>query len=313
MTRLNLISQKRKVLHKAVTVTLCGGLGNQLFQYATARAVAIRCNAPLVLDLSWFDEVLSTPNVTPRKYALAPFSLPAHLVKVHLQPTNRLRSNRLTRLLGRLGCRLGVKADGGTFVESSYRFDGRVMHLHTPVHLTGYWQSPHYFSDAASQVRQDIGTFGELTDACVELLKHIRALDSICIHVRRGDYVSNKEASSFHGLCSLDYYKKGVNHVAQGLKSPHGFVFSDDPTWVREKLNLDIDFTVVDLNGVDQPHLDLWLMSACNHFVIANSSLSWWGAWLSSFSGKRVIAPVRWFSNPTVDTSDLIPDDWMRI
>lgn len=294
-----------------MTVTLCGGLGNQLFQYATARAVAIRCNAPLVLDLSWFDEVLATPNVTPRKYALGPFSLPVHLV--HARPTNRQRSSQLTRFLGRLGRRLGVKADGDKFVEASYCFDDRVMHLHTPVQLTGYWQSPHYFSDAASQIREDIGTFGELTDSCVELMNNIRATDSICIHVRRGDYVSNKEASSFHGLCSLDYYKKGVNHVAHGLKSPHGFVFSDDPTWVRESLNIDVDFTVVDVNSVDEPHLDLWLMSACNHFVIANSSLSWWGAWLSTSAGKRVIAPVQWFSDQTIDTTDLIPDDWVRL
>lgn len=298
-------------MHKAVTVTLCGGLGNQLFQYATARAVAIRCNVPLVLDLSWFDEVLSTPNVTPRKYALAPFSLPAH--QAHARPANRTRSGRLSSFLGSLGRRLGIKANDNRFVEESYRFDERVLHLQAPARLTGYWQSPRYFCDVATQIRQDIGTYRELTDACVDLLEKIRATDAICIHVRRGDYVTNKEASSFHGLCSLDYYRNGVNQVARGLKSPHGFVFTDDPAWVRESLSLSIDFTVVDVNSVDEPHLDLWLMSACNHFVIANSSLSWWGAWLSTSTGKQVIAPARWFSNPTVDTSDLIPGDWMRI
>lgn len=298
-------------MHKAVTVTLCGGLGNQLFQYATARAVAIRCNSPLIIDLSWFDEVLSTPNVTPRKYALAPFSLPVH--QVHAQPTNLTRPGRLSRFLGRLGRRLGRSAHDNRFGEESYRFDKRVLHLQSPVQLTGYWQSPRYFSDVATQIRQDIGTFRELTEACVELLKKIRAADAICIHVRRGDYVTNKEASSFHGLCSLDYYKNGVNQVAHGLKLPHGFVFSDDAAWVRENLNIGIDFTVVDVNSVDEPHLDLWLMSACNHFVIANSSLSWWGAWLSTSLGKRVIAPARWFSNSTIDTSDLIPENWVRI
>ncbi len=298
-------------MNKAVTVTLCGGLGNQLFQYATARAVSIRCNAPLVLDLSWFSEVLSTPNVTPRKYALAPFSLPAH--QLYVPSTNISSAGSLSRYFRRLGRRLGVKVNDNRFVEESYHFDKRVLHLQSPVQLVGYWQSPRYFSDVVTQIQQDIGSFGELSDACVELLKKISATDSICIHVRRGDYVSNKEASSFHGLCSPDYYKRGVGLVAQGLKSPHGFVFSDDPTWVRENLDIDIDFTVVDINSVDAPHLDLWLMSACNHFVIANSSLSWWGAWLSTSPSKQVVAPLRWFSDLTIDTSDLIPDEWIRI
>jgi hypothetical protein len=179
--------------------------------------------------------------------------------------------------------------------------------------LIGYWQSPHYFCDVAVQVRQEIGTYGKFTDACVEILEKIKATDAICIHVRRGDYVTNKEASSFHGLCSNEYYKNGVNRVTQGLQAPHGFVFTDDPAWVRENLSIGIEFTLVDINSVDEPHLDLWLMSACKHFVIANSSLSWWGAWLSTSPNKKVIAPVRWFADSTIDTTDLIPADWSRI
>lgn len=298
-------------MHKAVTVTLCGGLGNQLFQYATARAVAMRCNAALRLDLSWFDEVLATPNVTPRKYALAPFFLPVHLA--HAKPMDRRRFDRLSFFFARVGRRLGFGAKDNRFAEESFRFDERVLQLQAPAWLIGYWQSPRYFSDVASQIRQEIGTQRELTDACVALLKKIRATDSICIHIRRGDYVTNKDASSFHGLCSLDYYKNGVSHVKRGLDSPHGFVFSDDPAWARENLELGIDFTVVEANSVEEPHLDLWLMSACQHFVIANSSLSWWGAWLAIGSSKRVVAPKRWFTNSDIDTRDLIPDDWIRL
>jgi len=298
-------------LHNAVTVSLCGGLGNQLFQYAAARAVALRCNADLVLDLAWFDEVLSSPNVTPRKYALAPFCLPVLLARASLMTRNN--ASLLVRVFNRLGNRLGFEPGNKRFAEESFRFDKRVLGLQAPVWLSGYWQSPHYFSDVASQIRDEIGAFRGLTDSCVDLLQKMRTVDSICIHIRRGDYVTNKEASSFHGLCSLDYYRNGVGRVSSGLKVPHGFVFSDDPVWAKENLNLEIEFTVVDVNSVDEPHLDLWLMSACKHFVIANSSLSWWGAWLASSSGKRVIAPARWFSNSAVDTSDLFPGDWIRV
>lgn len=298
-------------MRNAVTVSLCGGLGNQLFQYAAARAVALRCNADLVLDLAWFDEVLSSPNVTPRNYALAPFGLPVHLERASFLMGTK--TSHLMRVFHRIGNRLGLDLGGKRFVEESFRFDKRVLSLQAPVWLTGYWQSPHYFSDVAPQIREEIGVFRGLTDSCVDLLQKMRAVDSICIHIRRGDYVTNKEASSFHGLCSLDYYRNAVDRVSSGLNVPYGFVFSDDPVWAKENLNLECEFTVVDVNGVDEPHLDLWLMSACKHFVIANSSLSWWGAWLSSSPGKRVIAPARWFSNSTMDTSDLFPSDWVRV
>ena len=308
---LNPLSSRSVALRNAVTVTLCGGLGNQLFQYATARAVAIRCNADLVLDLSWFDEVLSSPNVTPRKYALAPFCLPVHLARA--SSVTGAKIPLLERVFHRLGDWFGLELVGRRFTEESFRFDKRVLGLQAPVWLSGYWQSPHYFSDVAPQIREEIGALRGLSDSCVDLLQKIRATDSICVHVRRGDYVTNKEAASFHGLCSLDYYRNGVRRVADGLDSPHGFVFSDDPVWAKDNLKLDIEFTVVDVNGTEEPHFDLWLMAACKHFVIANSSLSWWGAWLASSSGKIVIAPARWFAKSTMDTSDLFPSDWMRV
>ncbi len=296
-------------MHNCVTVTLCGGLGNQLFQYAVARAVAIRCNADMVIDLSWFDEVHSSLSVTPRKYALAPFCLPVHIKQgssVACSPVF------LFRFFQMLGNRLVLDVGKMKFTEKSFRFDERVLGLNAPVWLTGYWQSPRYFNDVAPLIREEIGSFRGLTDPCVDLLQKIQATDSICIHIRRGDYVTNAVASSFHGLCSLDYYKDGAERIARGLRMPHGFVFSDDPVWVRENLKLTIDFTVVDLNGTDEPHLDLWLMSACSHFVIANSSLSWWGAWLGKFHEKQVIAPKQWFLSPEKDTSDLLPDSWLR-
>lgn len=292
-------------------VSLYGGLGNQLFQYAVGRSISVRFNAPLVLDLTWFDEVLHQSSMTVRKYALAPFDLPVQLRSSITTPNkfSRIQSIMSSFISRRLGIHFGEKR----FTESSFRFDKEVLHLRPPVWLSGYWQSHYYFDDATELIKNDLISAQKLSKNSDEILKKICSLDAICVHVRRGDYVTNKNASLFHGLCTPEYYLKGVKLVAQGLKRPHGFVFSDDPEWVKANLDIGLDFTVVDVNGSDEAHQDMWLMSACKHFVIANSSLSWWGAWLGNDAEKRVIYPSRWFADRTINTSDLCPDEWISL
>ena len=124
---------------------------------------------------------------------------------------------------------------------------------------------------------------------------------------------TNQQAASTHGLSDMSYYDTGVAHVRQGLSAPHAIIFSDDTQWARANLKLDIPMTVVDVNGPDDAHQDLWLMAACKRFVIANSSLSWWGAWLSEAQSKVVVAPRKWFADDKLDTTDLIPPDWIRV
>jgi hypothetical protein len=133
------------------------------------------------------------------------------------------------------------------------------------------------------------------------------------LHVRRGDYVTDPSANAFHGLCPLDYYHRGLDEAARDLTRPECFVFSDDPAWVRENLKLAAPMTVVDVHGPGEAHVDLRLMAACHSHVIANSSLSWWGAWLGRRPGKRVVAPRQWFRSPDRDASDLVPDRWVRL
>lgn len=309
--RLSPGSLRELSLNKPVVVTLCGGLGNQLFQYAVARAISARSNSPLVLDLTWFDDVLLQSNMTVRKYALAPFELPV-LLRSSIATQSKF-SQVLSNFRALISRRLGIHIGERRYIESSFRFDKEVLTLRAPVLLSGYWQSYRYFDDVANLIRKEIKTIRTLSKNSAEILKKIRASDAICVHVRRGDYVTNKGASLFHGLCSLEYYLKGVASVAQGLKYPHGFVFSDDPDWVKDNLDIGIDFTVVDVNGPDDAHQDIWLMSSCKHFVIANSSLSWWGAWLGDELDKRVVYPSRWFTDRFINTSDLFPDGWISL
>lgn len=295
---------------RVVTAALYGGLGNQLFQYAAARALAARREVPLVLDLSWFDNIPASDAITPRKYALSPFALSARLQSTgfYTQPESFLR-----KALRRALRQFGLSSYGGVYFEKSFGFDAGMPGLSAPVCLHGHWQSPKYFSDAQEIIRAEIGSVGTLSDKSRALHAEISAADAICLHVRRGDYVTNRSAAQFHGLCSMEYYRQGVQIASAGLANPHGYVFSDDPEWVRSNLDVGLDFTVVDVNGPDDAHQDLWLMAACRNFVIANSSLSWWGAWLGSSPHKRVVAPLMWFNDAKRDTSDLIPGEWVRL
>jgi hypothetical protein len=142
------------------------------------------------------------------------------------------------------------------------------------------------------------------------MLQLIDETESICVHVRRGDYVSNRAAADFHGTCSTAYYKSAVARIARNMEKPVCYIFSDDPDWVRRELLFDIPAVIVDVNGPAQAHQDLWLMAACRHYVIANSSLSWWGAWLGRYSNKFVVAPSRWFLTNDKSTVDLLPSAW---
>jgi len=275
-----------------------------MFQYATARAVAIRNGVPLRLDISWF------ASVCDRNYALAPFRIEATLLPK--QPARR--STYWVRLSDYVSARLGLGKRGSPcYVEKSFGFDPAVVALRPPVYLDGYFQSAKYFEAMRQQISSEFTLREEPRQQTREMLQQIRETDSICLHVRRGDYVSNSATNAYHGTCSLDYYWAGLDVASQGLAHPHCFVFSDDTKWVRENVRVDLPVTWVDIHSTQEAHEDLRLMVACRRFVIANSSLSWWGAWLGSQDGKVVVAPQRWFQSSDNDTRDLIPAAWLRV
>lgn len=285
-----------------VVVGLSGGLGNQMFQYAAGRSLAVRLGVPLVLDLSWFG------GQQERQFSLSPFRIEAaqRFQCPWFPPKGRAMASRLSRrLLPRI---MGVPV----WREPHFHYSADYLALSGPVFLEGYWQSERYFREIRPLLLQEFALREPFPTACEEVLKEISAYDAICVHVRRGDYLSNPVAAKVHGTCPVNYYSAGVRELCQGLARPHCFVFSDDPAWVRASLAFDCPATVVDVNGANDAHLDLALMAACRHFLIANSSLSWWGAWLGERPGKRVIAPARWFLTRDKDTRDLLPDSWQR-
>lgn len=287
---------------KPVVVGLSGGLGNQMFQYAAGRSLAIRFNVPLSLDLSWF------AGQEERRFALSSFDIKANLVSQCPWLGNNWQA-QVSRVSRRFMPRLfGVPV----FREPHFHYVPLFERIDRPVFLEGYWQSDRYFHEIRSVLLKEFSLVAKLPPASARVLEKITSADSICVHVRRGDYLSNPVAASVHGTCSLDYYQRGIDALVQGLNNPHCYVFSDDPDWVKASLRVGFPMTVVDVNGPEDAHLDLVLMSACHHFLIANSSLSWWGAWLGNSPNKKVIAPERWFLSKDRDTKDIFPALWEK-
>lgn len=295
---------------KKIIISLQGGLGNQLFQYATGKAIALKNNANLLLDTSEFSKKLD--GLTPRKYALTPFNLNV-IVQQH-----DFGDQHITGFLGKVLRKIKkiffFQRDGAIlYHEKSSDFDAAMTTISPPAWLIGYWQSEKYFDNAANIIRQEIGTPVSLSKKSQAMLMEITSRNAVCIHIRRGDYITNPTANSFHGTCDLEYYYKGLSLITKQETDAHAFIFSDEPVWVRSNFNSPIPATVVDINTPEDAHEDLWLMAACKHYIIANSSFSWWGAWLGSYSKKIVIAPKQWYKNSHTSTKDLIPDSWIRL
>lgn len=277
-----------------------------MFQYAAAKAVALRSGAELLLDLSWFT------SSSDRQYALGHFCVSARTIS-EIPPKDaigRFLGKALHRLTGRTHeCWKGRPV----FREKHFYFDSAVLAIRAPVCLDGYFQCEKYFLEYRELIIHEFTVTAPPSDFAQSILEKMATHDAICLHVRRGDYVANTTTKAFHGTCSLDYYRQGLHIIGEGLLKPHCYVFSDDPEWVRANFLPKFPMSVVDIHGTHEAHEDLRLMAACKHFVIANSSLSWWGAWLGSYPDKRIVAPKNWFQSSTNDPKDLIPSHWVKI
>lgn len=287
-----------------IVVRLMGGLGNQMFQYAIGRRLSIARDAPLVLDLDWYHR--SSGSSTPRSFELHRYPTAARVATTMERLSFRARASRIGHRHPWL--QLGWKF----YREATFDHDPSVLHLSGNVHLDGYWQSPLYFENIADVLRADLTPTARLSSRDVEIANQISQSNSVSVHVRRGDYVNNPSATAHHGTCTPEYYQRALALIGATHMEPHLFVFSDDTEWSRIALSLPGRVTFVDHNGPDAAFQDLRLMSMCTHHVIANSSFSWWGAWLNPSPQQMVIAPSSWFADGRA-TPSLLPPNWKRI
>ena len=282
-----------------VIAKISNGLGNQMFQYAAARAHAARNRTTVRLDLMWF-----LYNKA-RKYGLSCFSLSGS--RANLLQILRLRGMTLKDWRQSL---TSDRLSGTHYIERSLSFDPTVLQLPENIYLQGYFQSELYFIDQEQAVRSDFEFRLSLPNSCQFILAKILSTDSISMHIRRADYLT---AGLDQYVLSMSYYFRALEYVCSKLAKPHVFVFSDDPDWAFANLNLQVPMTIVS-NSQMRDYEELQLMSMCKNHIIANSSFSWWGAWLASGNEKIVVAPARWMAEHSViDSQDLVPTNWTRM
>jgi len=198
------------------------------------------------------------------------------------------------------------------FLEQGYGMNYNVQSAPSNSYLRGFWQSESYFADIRETLLEELNPLAAPSVKDLAVIEAMHRPASVSLHVRRGDYVSLSSAAAFHGLCGLDYYNRAVDYIAERVESLNVFIFSDDPQWVRENLKLRFPVYYIDHNNSANAFQDLRLMSYCMHHVIANSSFSWWGAWLAKFEKKIVVSPSKWFQVER-PTPDLLPTDWVRV
>lgn len=290
-----------------ILVRIMGGLGNQMFQYAAGRQLAATHHTVLKLDISDFQDY------SLHDYGLSAFKIRELLatpeeIQLLKEPESGSFKKKIKKFL-----RCPSKVGTTHIQETQYHFDPEILTLPDSVYLDGYWQSEKYFLNIADIIRNEFTVKLPQADKNRQLAQQITACESVSLHVRRGDYVTDAKTNTIHGTCDLDYYAHCIERLSQKVHHPCFFIFSDDPEWAEKNLKITHPTTFVAHNGPGKNYEDLRLMSQCRHHIIANSSFSWWGAWLGQHPNTSVYAPKRWFNSPSFNTKDLLPEAWNRI
>jgi hypothetical protein len=285
---------------------IIGGLGNQMFQYAAGRALALRNGVQLKLDLSAYAK--SGRDLNERVFGLDAFRINAGEASEHERFGFRSRgSTRAFRMLQRAFPSAFSKIYAA---ESGSRFHKNFFRYPASTYLDGYWQNERYFLEYESTLRAEFRLKTEPPHDVYPV--PAEGTVAVSVHVRRGDYVSNKEAHGLHFVCDKRYYSDAISEVTARAGHAHLFVFSDDEAWCRNYLDTQGN-PVTYMRDSGDPARDMWLMSRCSHHVIANSSFSWWGAWLNGRPGKIVIAPQYWFRNVKSTDVGIACKEWTLI
>jgi len=291
-----------------IVSNIIGGLGNQMFQYATAYALSKRLGVDCKLDISEFDAYglhngFELQRVFNCKLEVAS---QAEIRRILDWQAFRFVRYVLNKPLFRFARKRNL------IVEPGFNFWAGINSVPENSYLQGYWQSEQYFNDIPTQIRSEFSFKQPLDAKNQDLAEQISNSNAVSLHIRRGDYVSNKKNTAIYEACSPKYFEDAINYVGSLIQHPVLYIFSDDMAWVKSNLKLSYPHVYVDHNKGVNSYIDMWLMSLCKHNIIANSSFSWWGAWLNSNVDKIIVAPKRWFSNKT-DVTDLLPCSWIRM
>lgn len=295
-----------------IIISIFGGLGNQMFQYACGKALASKLGVELKLDTSFLNNKTERKNFTIRDYELGIFEINeeiASLAEVRKYIPDlwnctkpELLKYKLLRLLN---------GNNYYFEKQKLQFEPRIKQIKDKSYVYGYFQSEKYFIDIKNEILHAFTLKNKPDEQNETLITKLKSENSVSIHIRRGDY-----HNSPFNLLELAYYQQAIELIKQRIDSPKFYIFTNDYDWASENFaSFDIDKTIITHNQGDRSFMDMILMSYCKHNICANSSFSWWGAWLSQYSDKIVIAPKQWFKKQENKATiyDLIPENWLKI
>jgi len=287
-----------------LVVRLNGGLGNQLFQFALGRTL-MSMGHTVRYDLSFFEQ-------SPGLHVQRPYELGVFNAKIERASTADIRLAKhegsiLCAALAAIHPRLAPERPVKELAD--FTFDPAILRIDHDAYLDGYWQTEKYFTSIADELRQVL-TFRKAAEGPnAEVAQRIMRTLAVSIHVRRGDYVSHPAAKAHFVTCEPAYYSAAIERIVQRIPEAHFFLFADDIGWARENIRTGPPLEFIEHNTAASSFEDMRLMALCRHHIIANSSFSWWGAWLDQHPDKLVIAPRRWLRDGS-STNDLIPLSW---
>jgi hypothetical protein len=277
-------------------------LGNQMFQYAFGFALEKETKIKTFFDMSFFRKKYARP------YGLDVFDLNTKfveniLLKLQLQLIWKFRKHLKNKSF------LGLIF----FSEPHFEYYKYAFKIKPNTYIEGFFQTEKYFEKYEDEIRDAFAFKTKPDKFNLYIMGQMSESNSVSVHIRRGDYVQKKRYQDLYAKCSLDYYKRGVEYIASKYENPKLYVFSDDIQWAKANWDLPYETVFVNHNSGEKNFEDMRLMSLCKHNIIANSSFSWWGAWLNNNKEKIVIAPKKWFNNQKINQEDVIPETWIRL
>lgn len=272
-----------------IVINLIGGLGNQMFQYAAAKAMALETGKKLKINTTHFKKY------TLHDYGLDCFSIKDSPFSFYDKIVGRLKKYFLTVVY---------------YSETEFQFNSSLFHIKAnSIYLNGYFQSEKYFLKYRPQLLEAFQIIKPLKSITTATLEEMKNQNSVSLHIRRGDYLLHE----VHNTDKSEYYHEAVKLILSKIDNPIFYLFSDDMDWVKTNFKINGVMVYIDFNNAETNYEDMKLMSACKHNIIANSSFSWWSAWLNENPEKIVIAPKKWFNTDEHNFQDVIPESWIKL
>lgn len=293
-----------------IIVKLYGGLGNQMFQYAIGRYLSLKHSTQLKFDI-YYQKTRTDFNPEDIEDLFRIYNLPVEIASNEdIRKICSLRNSFRIPFISHF-----ILKTQNYFKEENIMFNPKILSVPDNSYLDGYWQTEKYIIDIRKQLIKDFTLTEELTGNNMTTAESInRTENSVSIHIRGRDYLNNQATNSTHFVCDFNYYNSCIEYITQRFDNPYYFIFTDDPDWVKDGFPIKYPHTIIQNNQWNKnSHIDMHLMSLCKHNIVANSSFSWWAAWLNQNEKKTVLSPAKWYRNDIYNKNDVVPQQWIKI